>query len=97
MSILPTRFTKGQLQLEKIIKEIGLQTILEQEFGYYKVDIFCPEVNKGFEYDGIGHHKNRDMKRDQWILDNFKVKIFRVTNLKDPDLIKEIKEFIDND
>jgi very-short-patch-repair endonuclease len=93
--ILPTRFTKGQLQLEKIIKEVGLETILEYERGPYKIDIFCNEVNKGFEYDGIGHHKNRDKKRDQYILDNFGIKIMRVTDLKDPDLKAKIKEFAD--
>ena len=96
MTILPTRFTKGQLQLEKIINNLGLGTILEYEVGNYKIDVLIADTMKhGIEYDGIGHHKNRDKKRDQWILDNFGIKILRIKNLKDLDLISTIKNFID--
>jgi very-short-patch-repair endonuclease len=82
---LPIRFTKGQLALQKIIeKEIGLQTILEYEAGDYLIDIFCPECNVGFEFDGPFHGKRRDSKRDKEILEQHKIFIFRVKDLKDP-------------
>jgi very-short-patch-repair endonuclease len=97
MSILPTRFTKGQLKLQEIVEEIGLDTILEYEFCNYRIDIYLPEVNKGIEYDGVGHHKKRDSERDLKIFDKFGVKILRINDLKDPDLKQIIKTFIDKE
>jgi very-short-patch-repair endonuclease len=94
---LPKRFTKGQLELQKIIEDkVGLQTILEYQVNEYYIDIYCRECNIGFEFDGPFHSKNRDIKRDKEILDSKGIKIFRVTDLKDPELISKIMEFIDN-
>jgi very-short-patch-repair endonuclease len=89
------KFTAPQISLEKIIREIGLETELEYPVGKYSLDIYCPEINKAVEYDGWGHHKNRDEKRDKEILEKFGISIFRIKNLKDEEAIKELKIFLE--
>ena len=92
---LKTRFTKPQLDLQKHIeKEIGLETILEYPADKFFLDIYCPEINCGVEYDGPFHHKNKDIKRDAIILETCKIKIFRITDLKDKDQLEELKKFL---
>jgi very-short-patch-repair endonuclease len=95
-SRLPIRYTKGQLALQKIIeKEIGLQTILEYPVGDYSLDIFLPELgDRAVEFDGPLHGKRRDAKRDQIILEQSGIKIMRVKDLKDPDLLESLREFL---
>jgi very-short-patch-repair endonuclease len=95
MKELSIRYTKGQLELQKIIeKDIGLQTILEWHVEPYFLDIFLPELNKAVEYDGWGHGKNRDKKRDKEILEKYGIEILRIKTLKDPMLLDMLKEFL---
>ena len=75
---IPKRFTKGQLKLEKLLNTLGFQTVLEYEAGQYFIDIYIPEISLGVEFDGMGHFKRRDVKRDKEILDNLGIKIIRI-------------------
>lgn len=95
--VQPKRLTKGQLELEKIINSLGFEIILEKEFGNYRIDLFLPELNKGIEFDGIGHLKKRDKKRDEFIKDNFGVEILRIKDLKDSELKNKVLEFINSE
>jgi len=88
------RFTAGQMELQKIITSLGIETILEKQVGNYIIDIYLPEVNRGVEFDGPKHSKKRDKNRDAWIKDNFGIEIFRVKDIRRLDLKDELVEFI---
>jgi len=94
----PTRFTKGQLKIDKILKEAGFFTEMEYPVGSYRLDIFLPSFDIGIEYDGIMHWKKRDEKRDAFIKKEAKIDIIRITdkNLKKEYIIDSIKELIKN-
>jgi very-short-patch-repair endonuclease len=104
MALIASRFTAGQLKLQHIIESIGLETILEKMIGGYIVDIYLPEFEvtsedkiisgKAVEFDGPFHHKKRDNKRDNYLLNEFGVKILRVKDVNDPDLKAKIEEFL---
>ena len=72
------RFTKGQLKLEKILNGIGFSTVLEYEVGNYSIDIFVPELNTGFEYDGAFHFRKRDELRDKNLMHLYNIKVVRI-------------------
>jgi len=97
MKFVRKRFTDGQMQLQKIIEDLGFETILERKFGDYSVDIFLPEVNKAIEYDGIGHYKKRDSKRDQILLEVYGIMVLRIVDLKDEEILNKITTFITGD
>ena len=75
---IPKRFTKGQIFLERILNKLGFQTVLEYSVGLYYIDIFVPELNLGIEFEGMGHFKRRDAKRDKEIFNNSGIRIARI-------------------
>ena len=87
-----SRFTEGQLNLQKYIESKGLQTVLEYSVSPYIADIFIPELQKIVEYDGPFHHKSRDIKRDKYILETYKLPVFRYKSDKD---IEELNKFLE--
>lgn len=91
---IPTKFTRGQLDLNKIIQKLGFQTIMEYEIGGYVIDIYLPNFNLGVEFDGIFHWRRRDEKRDRYLEEQFGIKTLRVTDLKNKELEEKIREFI---
>ena len=92
---LPRNYTAGQLKLEKILKSMGFQTVLEYPVDQYKLDVFLPNYNIGFEYDGPFHWKKRDQKRDAQIKEKHDIMIMRVTDVNDKDLKEKILHFIE--
>ena len=92
---IPTRFTKGQMDLQKYIESKGLQTILEYKVEPFILDIFLPELNKAVEYDGKPFHgKRRDEKRDKYILETYKIQIFRYKSEEDKE---ELNKFLERE
>lgn len=81
------------MQLQKIIEDLGFETVLEKQFGRYIIDIYLESDNKGIEYDGVGHYKRRDAKRDKYLKDNFGIDILRIADLDDPKLEDKIVRF----
>jgi very-short-patch-repair endonuclease len=88
------QYTKGQMELEKIINDLGMQTVLEYHVGDYIIDIFLPETNQGVEFDGPVHNKKHDARRDAWLLENYNIKIYRVSDLRDGGLKQNLINFI---
>lgn len=90
------KFTNEQIKLQRILTEMGFETILEYVVGKYSIDIFCPELNLGFEYDGPMHSlsKKKDISRDSEIFVDYGIRIMRIWKM--PSDIKEtIMEFIE--
>lgn len=86
------------MKLEKILNGLGFSTVLELEIDNYRVDVFVPELNTAFEYDGKGFHmKKRDKVRDAAIKASSGIKVIRVTdkNLNPEYLKQRIAEEID--
>lgn len=70
-----------QTKLMEILEAIGLDIVEEHPAGPYKIDLFCPTFNIGFEADGKFYHGwKRDEKRDKLILDTFGIPILRLTD-----------------
>ena len=87
MSNIPKQFTQGEIRLNKILNELGYQTISQYQIGEYTLDIFCLELYLGFEFDGYGHFSRRDKKRDDII---YKETGIRVIRIKPKELRKDI-------
>ena len=87
--------TKCHQRLHDILSEMGFTVVDNADFEPYKIDCYVSEINLGFEADGKRYHwKNRDAKRDQFILDNYRIKILRIT---DTDLLsKKMQEDVKN-
>lgn len=86
------RFYTGEAQkLETILNKLGFVTYPEYQVGKYFIDIFCPELGIGFEFDGPYHKlsKRRDQVRDAEIEEKG-IKMIRV--VKEELSIKKIKE-----
>jgi len=89
-----TKYTAGQMKLEKIVNDLGFQTVLEYEVGSYSLDLFIPEMHVGIEFDGPFHWKKRDAKRDAIIFEMEGISILRISDIKDKALKSKIETFI---
>ena len=91
--------SKPQGLLRNIMEKLGFIVQEEKEVFPYLIDCFVPELRLGFELDGPYHiGKSRDLNRDEFILDNYGIKILRVKQkeLKDVKKVeKKIIEFIE--
>ena len=92
-------YTKRQLELQKILEELGFQTELEVLFYPYRIDILIKEVWIAVEYDGPLHiSKSVDEKRNQYLWDNFELPTLRIKE-KDfankEELRRKILQFIE--
>lgn len=89
-----TSYTKGQLKLQKALQDLGFAVDLEEPFHIYRIDCYVKEFHLGFEYDTKMTHswKKKDIKRDLFLMENFKLPICR---LLDGYTIKDITYFID--
>jgi very-short-patch-repair endonuclease len=87
--------TKCHQRLHDILAGLGFKVVDNADFEPYKIDCYVDELHLGFEADGIGYHwKRRDAKRDAFILENYRVKILRIT---DKDLLnKKMQEDVKN-
>ena len=88
--------TKGQLRLEKLLNQLGFETILEYRLGPYSVDIFLAEQGIAVEFDGPSHglRKKKDAERDKELVETYRVsKVIRITE-KDLATSAQLKERI---
>jgi len=86
-------YTKSAQKMEGFLNKLGLVTEHEYPVGKYFIDIFCPELNIGFEFDGPYHklRKSKDIARDEE-LEKTGIKMIHITQ-KELSL-KKIKEII---
>ena len=90
------RFTEEQMKLEKIINDLGLQTILEYPIDRFYTDIFCPELGENgvcVEYNGPTHKmtKKKDKERSSIIQAMYGYSIIEVSDLS-PQSIENFKK-----
>ena len=82
--------TPEQFMMAEWVREAGFGSILEQDFEPYVVDIYIPDLVLALEIDGPYHMKKRDAIRDAYILDNYKIKIWRFP-------LKEVRQSFKNE
>ena len=70
--------TNHQRLINRWIKEIGIGTQLEYEVGKYSIDIYVPDLLLGIELDGPWHLRKRDKKRDEYILEDHGIEVWRI-------------------
>ena len=70
--------TKIERQLYRILDEMGLSFIEEQEFPPYRVDAYCPELHVAFEADGPHHTRARDKRRDALLMKQYGLHVHRI-------------------
>jgi very-short-patch-repair endonuclease len=77
-----SKMTECHRKLHSILSGMGFQVADNYRVGKYEIDCFVQELGIGFEADGTPYHtwKKRDKKRDQEILEEFKIPIFRVSD-----------------
>lgn len=80
-----TSLTSIHRQLILICKELKLRYVIEKKFGRYKADIYLPDYNIILEADGSYWHnlnKKRDRIRDIRLERDFKVKVYRFSDIE---------------
>ena len=84
------------MQLQKILREMGFETILEYAVKDYSIDIYLPEFNLGIEYDGPMHSlsKKKDANRDYEIFIDTGIRLMRIKKIES-DTKKAIMDFIE--
>lgn len=73
-----TSVTNGHKRLMKLLVGLGLGVRIEQAFGPYQVDVYCEEAHVAFEFDGPMHSKEKDAKRDLWLLEQAGLPVLRI-------------------
>jgi len=90
-----TEYTNGQLYLAKILEEIGFIVDMEVPVFPYKADILLRKEWVVIEYDGAHSFKKRDKKRDEYLIEHYKLPTLRITQLSPKqELIKKIADWI---
>lgn len=87
------RFTEEQIKIEKIINDLGLETILEYPVDRFFIDCFVKDCNVGVEWDGPMHKlsKKKDKDRDSIILNAGIRSIIRISSFS-PESIENFKK-----
>lgn len=90
-----TSHTKSHIIIADKITKMGFQVATEIRFGPYTVDILIPEAYVGVEVDGKGFHisKKRDNKRDDRIMENYKLPILRI-KVGEKDIEDKVLRFV---
>ena len=86
--------TKQQFTVAAWVKEAGFGSSLEEDFPPYVVDIYISDLHLGIELDGPHHFKKRDQRRDEELLRDYGLVIWRHNN---DEIVGKFKSsFIDN-
>lgn len=78
--------TGGEIKLRNLLVRQGFEIEENKKFlrpeknSYYEVDVYIEELHCAIEFDGKGYHsfKTRDKKRDEYLLEKYGLKIFRI-------------------
>jgi len=86
--------TPQQFLVAAWIREAGFGTTLEEDFPPYVVDVYIPDLHLGVELDGPHHFRKRDAIRDEKLLSEYSLEIWRFNNTE---IVSNFKSmFIDN-
>ena len=86
--------TPQQFLVAAWIREAGFGTTLEEDFPPYVVDVYIPDLHLGIELDGPHHFRKRDAIRDENLLSEYSLEIWRFNNAE---IVRNYKSmFIDN-
>jgi very-short-patch-repair endonuclease len=74
----------------------NLKFTRQKIFGEFIVDFYCSKLNLAIEVDGGVHNiqKDRDREREDYLKDNFKLRILRIKNEEIPK--NNLYEFLEN-
>jgi len=74
MNILPKDYTKQENLIADCLSEFGVRYDQQYDFMPYTVDFYIPDLNMVIEADGKhGHLKQRDIKRDMDLINQYEV------------------------
>ena len=70
--------TPHELLVLKWVRSTGLGANAQEDFPPYVVDIYIPDMRLAIEIDGPLHFKKRDKKRDQVLMNEHGVDVWRL-------------------
>lgn len=89
-----TTLTKPHLQLIEFLDRLGLEVEVEKSFPPFSVDTYLPGLHVAFEADGPTHQKKPDAKRDQRLMSEYALPVYRLSSimldLRPDDLFKVV-------
>lgn len=65
-------------RVEKILDEMKIPYLSEEQFSPYKVDIYLPSWHLVIEVDGPYHSKSKDEVRDAWLKARYGLLVLRI-------------------
>jgi len=91
-----TRGTGGEKKLRSILLEADYSIQANKKFPPFEVDVYVHDVHAGVEFDGKGWHgfKKRDRQRDEQILEDYDLPIFRLSDFED-ETIDSLFQFLE--
>jgi len=88
-------YTGGQLALNEMLVDLGFSTEMEVPFDPFRVDIYLHKEHVAIEYDGAHHMRKGDRRRDEYLLEHFKLPVLRLTRASPKETVKaEMISFI---
>ncbi len=75
---IETAFTEGQKKVEQWLNEWGYECSQERILKPFTCDIFLDKLKICVEVDGPWHYPKRDKKRDNYLLEIYGVRTFRI-------------------
>ena len=76
-----SEFTGGQLVLAKMIEELGFSVDMEVPFPPYRLDLYLLAQHLAIEFDGAHSFRNRDRKRDDYLMEHYSLPVLRIVDL----------------
>ena len=70
--------TPHELLVLEWVRSIGLGANSQEDFPPYVVDVYIPDMRLAIEIDGPLHFSKRDKKRDQVLMDEHGVDVWRL-------------------
>ena len=83
----PTFLSDLHKKAVKLIEIIGVELIEEVDFPPYRVDCYLPDYHIAVEIDGPQHTKPADLKRDLFLMREYKLPVLHIT---EPELKNKI-------
>ena len=75
-----TTLTVPHLQLISALEHLDVEIVIEGEFPPYWVDCYLPDYHVAFEADGPSHSQIKDKNRDDVLMINYALPVFRISS-----------------
>jgi len=88
--------TQSEVRLWKYLKgkQLGVRFIRQKPIGCYIVDFYCKELQLAIELDGLSHHFEETMKRDEEKENYLKSQHIDLLRFEDKDVLGDLDNVI---